>query len=155
MSNIKDIAKEHIEELVEPGSLFVMHVTGYSMLPLLGYGDDRIVLRRTTANDNILGRIAMFRAKDGHIIVHRVMSIEGEIVTLRGDGNIVQYEHCQRSEIIGVVERVIRQSGREVECGTRWWRLRERIWLGQPTIIRRYALAVIRRWCNFKRRFKR
>lgn len=155
MSSIEDIAKGHIEELVEPGALFVMHVTGYSMLPLLGYGDDKIVLRRTTPEDDIIGRIAMFRAKDEHIIVHRVMKVEGESVTLRGDGNIVQYEHCLRSEIIGVVERVIRESGREVDCTTRWWRIRERIWLIQPTIIRRYALAVIRRWCNFKRRFKR
>lgn len=155
MSSIEDIAKGHIEELVEPGALFVMHVTGYSMLPLLGYGDDKIVLRRTTPEDDILGRIVMFRTKDEHIIVHRVMKVEGESVTLRGDGNIVQYEHCLRSEIIGVVERVIRQSGHEVDCTTRWWRIRERIWLIQPTIIRRYALAVIRSWCNFKRRFKR
>lgn len=155
MSNIEDITKLHIEELVDEGSLFVMHVTGYSMLPLLGYGDDRIVLRRTSPDEDIYRRIAMFRTPDGRIIVHRVLRVENGMVTLRGDGNIIQCEQCRRDEIIGIVESVLRESGRKVSCTTRWWRIRECIWLSQPTIVRRYALAVLRRWCNFKRRHKK
>lgn len=146
---------DNIEQLVERGESFEMVVTGYSMLPLLGYGRDRIVLHRTTDTEDIMHRAAMFRMADRRIIVHRVIRIEDDMVTLQGDGNIQQREQCRRSEIIGVVDSVIRQNGRRVSCTSRWWRIRERIWLGQPRIVRRYALALMRRWLNYKRAIKR
>ena len=94
----------------------------------------------------------MFRQRDGHIVVHRVLSVKDGIVTLKGDGNIRGTEQCPRERIIGVVERVRRGNGRVVSCTTRWWRMRERLWLWQPLIIRRYALAIMRRWIKFKQR---
>ena len=154
MSNITQKLTSNIEHLVNPGETFKMVVTGYSMLPMLGYGDDTIILRRTADDDDIMGRIAMFRTSDGHIVVHRVIDIEDGIVTLRGDGNIVQCERCARKDILGVVERVERQSGREVSCMSRWWRICEQMWLIQPMIVRRYILAIIRRMANLKRRIK-
>lgn len=143
---------DNIESLVEDGGNFRMLVTGYSMLPLLGYGRDHIIVRRIDHSENIVGRIAMFRTTDRRIIVHRVVGIEGDKAIFKGDGNIYQTEECLRSDVIGVVDSVIRQNGKEVSCTTRLWRLRERIWLMQPLIIRRYALGIMRRWLNFKRR---
>ena len=55
---------DNIEQLVERGESFEMVVTGYSMLPLLGYGRDRIVLHRTTDTEDIMHRAAMFRMAD-------------------------------------------------------------------------------------------
>ena len=94
----------------------------------------------------------MFRTTNRRIIVHRVIAIDGDKVTFHGDGNLAQTEECSRKDVIGVVDTVIRQNGKEVSCTTRWWRIRERIWLAQPIIIRRYALAIMRRWLNFKKR---
>lgn len=136
---------DNIEEVVSVGDSFRLFVRGFSMLPLLGYGRDNIIIRRTTEEEEIVGRIAMFRTATNHIIVHRVVEVKDGIVTLQGDGNPYTRERCHRSEIVGVVESVIRESGREVSCTTRSWRTREHIWLAQPTIVRRYALAIIRR----------
>lgn len=141
---------ENIERLIAVGESFELRVTGFSMLPLLGYGNDTIIVRRTTPTESIERRIAMFRERDGHIVVHRVQSIKDGIVTLKGDGNIRGTEQCPRERIIGVVERVRRGNGRVVSCTSWWWRTRERLWLWQPLIIRRYALAVMRRWLNRK-----
>ncbi|MBR2428389.1 MAG: S24/S26 family peptidase [Alistipes sp.] len=141
---------ENIERLIAVGESFELRVTGYSMLPLLGYGNDTIIVRRTTPTESIEHRVAMFRERDGHIVVHRVQSIKDGIVTLKGDGNIRGTEQCPRERIIGVVERVRRGNGRVVSCTSWWWRTRERLWLWQPLIIRRYALAVMRRWLNRK-----
>lgn len=146
---------DNIEQLVDCGESFEMVVTGYSMLPLLGYGRDHIILHRTTDTEDIMHRAAMFRMADRRIIVHRVIRIEDGVVTLQGDGNIQQREQCRRSDIIGVVDSVIRQNGRRVSCTSRWWRIRERIWLGQPRFVRRYALAIMRRWLNYKRGVKK
>lgn len=146
---------DNIENLVEEGGNFRMVVTGYSMLPLLGYGRDHIIVHRVGTDEPLLGRIAMFRTPNRRIIVHRVIAVDGDKIIFQGDGNIYQREECQREDVIGVVDTVIRQSGKEVSCTTDAWRRRERIWLGQPLIVRRYALAIMRRWLNFKRKFRK
>lgn len=143
---------DNIEHLVAVGESFELHVKGYSMLPMLGYGDDIIIVRRVDAEESIVGRIAMFRGMRGQIIVHRVLSVEKERVVLRGDGNIIQTEECQRGEIIGVVDKVRRESGKVVDCTTSKWRRRERLWLSTPRWVRGKMLGVMRRWLDFKRK---
>lgn len=139
---------DSIEELVPVGSSFEFCVKGYSMLPLLGHRGDIIIVRRVDADENIVGRIAMFRGKRRNIIVHRVISVVDGEVTLRGDGNLYQVERCPRNEIIGVVESVRRRRGRIVSCTSQKWQRRERRWLRLPLIVRRYALAIMRRILN-------
>lgn len=139
---------DNIEELIPIGECFELRVTGYSMLPLLGRKGDTIIVRRTTPQEPIEGRIAMFRQGDGHIVVHRVKSIDNGMVTLMGDGNTKGYEQCPRESIVGVVERVRRKGGEIVSCTSWWWRTREHLWLWQPRIIRQYSLALMRRWLN-------
>ena len=143
---------DNIEHLVAVGESFELHVKGYSMLPMLGYGDDVIIVRRVDTEESIVGRIAMFRGMRGQIIVHRVLSVENERVVLRGDGNIIQTEECQRGEIIGVVDKVRRESGKVVDCTTPKWRRRERLWLSTPRWVRGKMLGVMRRWLDFKRK---
>ena len=143
---------DNIEELIAVGECFELRVTGYSMLPLLGRMGDTIIVRRTTEQEPIVGRIAMFRKDDGGIVVHRVKSLNGGVVTLMGDGNTKGTEQCPRERIVGVVERVRRRNGRVISCTSWWWRTRERLWLWQPRIVRQYTLALMRRWLNRKQR---
>lgn len=152
MTNIANITTQSIEDIIEVGDLFKIVVTGYSMLPLLGRGRDTIVLRRIDSNEDISGRIAMFRNDKGHIVVHRVIAIEGDVVTLRGDGNIYQVEQCPRTEIIALLESVIRESGKELSCTSKQWQRREHMWLTLPLWMRRYILAILRRWCDFRKK---
>ena len=143
---------DNIELLVAVGESFELHVKGYSMLPMLGFGDDVIVVRRVDAEEDIVGRIAMFRGTHNQIIVHRVLSVNDGVVVLRGDGNIIQTEECQRSEIIGVVDKVRRECGKVVDCTTPRWRRRERLWLAVPRWVRGKMLGVMRRWLDYKRK---
>ena len=124
------------------------------MLPLLGYGRDTIIIRRTLHDESIVGRIAMYRLGPKHYVTHRVISVEGDTVTLLGDGRITKDEPIRRDMIVGVVESVIRQNGRLLSCTSRTWRLKERLWLMQPMIVRRYALALLHRWIRFTQRNK-
>lgn len=142
----------NIEQFVDIGATFELRVTGFSMLPLLGYGNDKIIIRRTGEKEIIDNRIAMFRTDQGKIIVHRVVALEDGVVKLKGDGNIYGYEYCNREKIVGVVESVVRQNGRVVSCVSKLWRIREKIWLSQPLIIRRFALAIMRFWLKFKKK---
>ena len=150
MSNRRDIATADICELLEEGATFKIVVRGYSMLPLLGFGRDTIILRRVDDSEDISGRIAMFRNTNGRIVVHRIIGINAGIVSLRGDGNHYQGEQCRREEIIAVLESVIREGGREISCSSRHWHRMESVWLNTPLCMRRYALAILRRVADFR-----
>lgn len=139
-----------IESLVDVGDCFVLRVSGYSMLPLLGHSGDDIIVRRIAADQDIMHRIAMFRTPQKKIIVHRVIAVNGDEVILQGDGNLYEVERCSRTDIVGVVESVRRRSGREISCTTNRWCRCERLWLSQPLFVRHYLLAIMRRWLDFK-----
>ncbi len=141
---------DNIESLVAVGESFELRVNGYSMLPLLGHRDDVIIVRRVDDTEDITSRIAMFRGAKRNIIVHRVIDVSSGMVALRGDGNLQQIETTPRSEIIGVVESVRRHNGKVVSCTSSSWRRKERMWLSLPLVLRRYTLAVMRRWLDFK-----
>lgn len=155
MSNHLDIATADITNLLEEGSTFKIVVRGYSMLPMLGFGHDTIILRRVDKEEDISDRIAMFRNENGRIVVHRIIGINNGIVSLRGDGNLYQVEQCKREEIIAVLESVVRENGKEVSCTSPRWHRRERIWLNTPLWIRRYTLAIIRRIADFRNKKRR
>ena len=144
---------DNIESIIAVGECFELSVTGYSMLPLLGRPGDTIIVRRTAKSDNIAGRIAMFRGPKRNIIVHRVLRIEGNTVILKGDGNPHLEERTPRSEIIGVVES-LRRGDKIVDCTSKSWRRKEKIWLATPIILRKYILAIMRRWMNFRYKTK-
>lgn len=150
MSNHLDIATADITNLLEEGATFKIVVRGYSMLPLLGFGHDTIVLRRIDKSEDISGRIAMFRNDSGRIVVHRIIGINNGIVSLRGDGNLYQVEQCKREEVIAVLESVVRENGKEISCSSRHWHRMERLWLSTPLWMRRYALAILRRVADFR-----
>ena len=140
---------------MEEGTTFKIVVRGYSMLPMLGFGHDTIILRRVDATEDISGRIAMFRNENGRIVVHRIIGINGGIVSLRGDGNLYKVEQCKREEIIAVLESVVRENGKEISCTSRRWHRRERRWLRTPLWMRRYALAILRRVADFRNKKRR
>lgn len=135
-----------IKDTAEICERFEVRVNGDSMLPLLGDRRDRIIVRHINESDKILGRIVMCRTAPGHYVVHRVVKIENDMVTMRGDGRLTCDAPTNRENIIGIVEGVIRHNGRTEYCNSRSWRLRERIWLIQPMLLRRCNLAIIRRW---------
>ena len=139
------------ENLVNVGETFKLHIKGYSMLPLLGRGDDNVIVRRISPSEPIeVGAIALFRAHDRHLVAHRIRHIDGNKITMQGDGNPIATERCRREDVIGIIEGVERNNGKYVSCTSPQWRKKERLWLSMPYIIRRYTLAIMRRWLNLK-----
>ena len=102
------------------GREVVVRVLGQSMLPFFRSGSGHVVLGET---DN------------GHFVVHRILTVCDERVTLLGDGNTVGTETIPRERIYGIVD-----CGRlHLWLAERWMRLRP---------LRRYPLAILRRICR-------
>jgi len=93
-----DILLGEVAAVLHEGRDAVITPTGNSMLPFIRGGVDRVVLRREP--DVAVGDIILMHA-DGRYILHRVIAVDGDTVTLMGDGNIRGTEHCRRDEVLG------------------------------------------------------
>lgn len=116
-------------------------VKGYSMRPFLEHARDRVILAYPTSPLQV-GDAVLAEVSPGQYVLHRIIEIEGDALTLMGDGNIRGVEHCRVSDVAGVVTHYIRpkRTLRADDAGLmrriRWWR--------RCLPIRRYLLLVYR-----------
>lgn len=98
-----------VREYVEKGEKVVISVKGYSMRPFLEHLRDRVQLSPWTTlevGDAVLAEIA-----PGHFVLHRIIQIDGQQLTLMGDGNIRGTESCTMDDVCGVVTEYLRPNG--------------------------------------------
>lgn len=132
-----------VSQMLAEGHPVVIRTKGNSMLPFIVGDRDSVELVSSGSYgpyDMVLAEIA-----PGRYVLHRVLMIEGDVVTLKGDGNLKGVEKCSMQDIKGKVTRIIRPSGREVDCSTERFLRNSRRWRLTPYIIRRVVLAVYRR----------
>ena len=135
-----DILIPELVKLVEEGSQVAFVPKGNSMVPFIRGDRDRVVLARPTEVDVL--DIVLARINSTYVI-HRVIAMDGEAVTLMGDGNISGVEYCRKSDILAKVAAIVR-NGREIGC-TGWkHRVKAKIWMALLPV-RRYILAIYRR----------
>lgn len=126
-----------IPQLLEEGKVVILkRPKGISMLPYIRGGVDSVKLRKVEGLQvgNIV--LALFR---GRPIVHRVIAIDGNKITLMGDGNLQGTERGDISEVLGIVDEIITPSGRchKPGNGRLWYRLLP---------VRKYLLKVYKKW---------
>lgn len=112
------------------------------MRPFLEDNRDRALLRKPQnpkIGDPVLAEIA-----PKHFVLHRIISMKGNEVTLRGDGNL-GCEHCRKEDIKAEVVGFYRKGRKSLDRtdGIKW-RLYSLIWT-RLYPIRRYLLAFYRR----------
>ena len=100
---------------------------GNSMLPFIVGGKDSVTLRKL---DTIkVGDIVLAHLSDTRYVLHRVISTDGDVITMMGDGNIAGTERCNKSDILGTVITI---NGKDPAKGVIWGKLKP---------IRKYLLA--------------
>lgn len=119
-----------VRDTLLEGKIVRVAVKGESMLPFFRSGST-ITLRPVREED--IRKYNVVMADAGHaFVVHRIIDIKGDVVTLFGDGNIVGTERVTRDKIYGVVDC----SALHIFFAKIW------LWL-RP--VRRYPLAIFRR----------
>jgi hypothetical protein len=108
---IKTVENERLfadlEGVLGDGGEVVMRVRGHSMRPFLRDGRDAVRLVPTDAAALRTGMVVLFRYRGRHVL-HRIRRIEGNRLTIKGDGNYCTTEHTTRGEVAAVVRSVIR-----------------------------------------------
>lgn len=107
-----------VRALIGRGHDVTLRVRGVSMRPFLENRRDKIVLTRPDmpkVGDAVLAEIA-----PGKYVYHRIISIEGEKVTLKGDGNVYGTEQCSIEHIAAATKAFIRKKKYYSPQGKAW-----------------------------------
>lgn len=136
-----DILLGEVRKLVDEGHPVTLRVKGNSMLPFIYGGRDNV--RFVKPSQYHVRDIALAEVGKGVYVVHRIIQIEGDRVTLMGDGNICGKEHCRLADLAGFVECIIREE-REIDPYSEKYRRWDR-WWRRLLPVRRWILAVLKR----------
>ena len=120
-----DLFFEQVKERLNAGQKVKIPVAGKSMEPFLQNGD-LVVLKRFEENDLVNGKIVLAYFNNAYVL-HRIVRIKENTVTLAGDGNIQQVEIITNKDILAVVIQAYRGE-KELSINTLlgqiWYKLR-------------------------------
>ena len=136
---------EIIEEavrLVREGVSVTLPVNGNSMLPFIIGGKESVILHGPGLID--VGDVVLAWVDGCRYVVHRIVRIDGERVTLMGDGNLVGTEHCLLNDIKARVTHVVSADNKERDLHNRWRMHAAKLWYWLRPV-RRVLLAIYRR----------
>ena len=127
--------------LVGEGVQVTLPVNGRSMYPFIIGGRESVVLEKP--RELRVGYVVLARVEGGRHVVHRIVDIDGDRITLMGDGNLQGREHCTVDGVKALAVQVVGETGKKRPlygvCGN----LCAKIWyMARP--VRRYLLKIFR-----------
>lgn len=146
---IKDMetTMSEIRQLISEGKTVTITAKGYSMNPFIVHLKDKITLGPYNDDQIRKGAVVLARDSRGKFVIHRIIKREGDIITLRGDGNYLRtIEKARVSDVIALMYSVTKKR-RTYSVQSLRWRLYSCFWR-LITPVRRYPLAL---WRKFHR----
>ena len=137
-----DVLLDEVAQFLAEGREVVMTPKGRSMLPFIRGEVDRIKLRQP---DSLKVGDIVLAYFENRYLLHRIVAIRGDEITLMGDGNLMGTEQGDRSHVVGKVVEIITPNQRQHKPGKAWlWR--------HALFLRKYLLKVYRKWNKLKSR---
>lgn len=133
-----EIILGQVKELVREGHTVTIMVKGYSMRPFLEHCRDSVVL--APFSELNVGDVALAEVFPGKYVLHRIIELDGDKVTLMGDGNLKGKEYCRREEVAAVVRTFIR-NGIATDADNEKWKRYARLWR-KLLPVRKYLLWI-------------
>ena len=133
---------EEAIRLVEDGVSVTFPVNGNSMLPFIIGGKESVILQKPELPK--VGDVVLAWVEKCRYVVHRIIRIDGDHVTLMGDGNLSGTEHCALKDIKARVTHVVGADEKPHDLYCRWRRVAARLWWHLRPV-RRYILAIYKR----------
>ncbi len=132
---------DEVIRLVDEGVSVTLPVTGQSMLPFLVGGRNSVILQKPEHPQK--GDVVLARIEERRYVLHRIVSIVDENVTMMGDGNLSGVEHCLLSDIKALATHIV-DGSKKYYLYNRKRRFIAVLWY-QLRPIRKYLLAIYKR----------
>ncbi len=131
-----------VARLLAEGHTVTIPLRGDSMRPFIVGDRDKALLTKVVdikVNEPVVALLST-----GHYVLHRVVRIEGDCVTLLGDGNVTP-EHCSRTAVVAQVTGFYRKGRTTLDAVTgRKWKVYSVVWRALLPV-RPILLAIINR----------
>ena len=137
-----------IGEKLREGYTITLTVKGRSMNPMVRDGRDKATIVR--ADSIKLGDTLLAKVDDGHYVLHRLIRVSGDRLTLKGDGNLRGEETCCSGDVVGKASEFIRPSGRRLNTEGLYWKTYSWIWMHTGYWVHRGVLGVMHRILKLK-----
>ena len=114
-------------KLVGEGVSVTFPVAGRSMRPFIVGGKESVVLVKPESVK--VGDIVLAFVENSRYVVHRVIRIDGENVTVMGDGNLVGVEHCKIFDVKAIASHAVNARGKRRSFANPLRRAAARAWV--------------------------
>ena len=131
-----------ILKLIDEGYTVTLPLKGFSMRPFLEDGRDKALL--TKVGELHVGDPILAMVNNEHYVLHRIVKIEGDNMTLLGDGNL-HPEHCKTTDAKASIIGFYRKGRTTLDpIAGRKWKTYSAIWMSLRPV-RRWLLGFYRR----------
>ena len=137
-----DIIEEAVR-LAREGVNVTLPVKGQSMLPFIIGGKESVILHSQGGIVDV-GDVVLAWVDGNRYVIHRIIRIDGDRITLMGDGNVGVTEHCLLGDIKARVTHVVDAKDKTHYLYNKWRKSAAKVWYWLRPI-RRYLLAIYRR----------
>lgn len=135
-----DVLLNEVAQLLVEGREVVMMTKGRSMLPFIRGEEDHVKLCKP---DSLRVGDIVLAYFENRYVLHRIVAINGNEITLMGDGILKGTERGDRLDVVGKVVEIITPDHRKHKPGKAWlWR--------HTLFLRKYQLKVYRKWNKLK-----
>lgn len=127
-------------QLIQEGHTVDIYAKGVSMRPFIESCRD--VLTLAHADTYAVGDIVLAEIEPRRYVIHRIVKLSGQQVTLQGDGNVRCTEHCTLNHLHARVVQITTPR-HTIRTDSRSFQRRSRLWM-RLLPLRRYLLATYR-----------
>ncbi len=135
-----DILFSNVKSDIKAGKEVKITAKGNSMLPFIRTGDT-VVLGK--AHRLRTGMVVLVEPQEGVYILHRIVKLGENEMTLYGDGNLGIKEVVPYTSVVAVVKSVCRGS-KQIFYGSLNWKVRNFLW-PKNKFLRKYSLKIYRK----------
>lgn len=132
-----------IIKILNEGHTAIIPLKGNSMRPFLQDGRDKAKLQVADTLTLKIGDVVLAELSPGRFVLHRIIALYNDDVTLLGDGNLSK-EYCRRCDIKAKATIFYRKSNcrQDSVLGAKW-KIYSSIWMNLYPI-RRYLLYLLK-----------
>ncbi|MFI3265779.1 MAG: S24/S26 family peptidase [Rikenellaceae bacterium] len=140
---------DYIVQLVGASQRVELPIKGVSMYPTLREYQDRVVLINVDSYELFVGAILLFKY-NGSYLLHRLVKIDGDNLILRGDSVHASDQRVTRTDVVAIVESIIRDDDQLISCTDTTYKRKVRRYMLYLKFYRLY-ISVKRRIVKFKK----